>query len=175
MQAVNQVLRSRSSFVTTLGLLFVLASSFFVITAVIQNIIVFSTSTDYQDWHATPDAKSFASMYGFVFEHIKLVNAAILAFAIGLLATSIGFIRRKHWARQLILLMLIVGIIWNIFEVAVWQLIESSISISNYSNSAFPLLIIVNILVVAKGVGVAALFWWVFKRLTDKFIRAEFL
>lgn len=89
-----------------------------------------------------------------------------------------GLLKRKNWARIVFIIIMELGIAWNIFGVVFQVLLTSSMPEMPAGPDAErfeSMMTITQVFVVAMAVGLCILFGWTIKKLISQDIRSEFL
>jgi hypothetical protein len=119
--------------------------------------------------------------FGWIFGHFQLLVAANLLAMVVLLVASIGLLRRRNWARWLIVALLALAIVANLGGMALQFSMMQSMPAFDAAgapaefaaNFARMRAIIVGVSVVF-AVAFAALYGWIIKRLLSPAVRSEF-
>jgi len=181
MNAVASPLQ-RSTFVTVLAWIFIVLSGFATFVSLMQNVMVFSIFqapefTDAMDKaNRAPNAPPFAAFftrYFFVFfVFIFLMSAATLA-------SSIGLLWRRNWARIVFIVLMAFGIFWNLVGLAItgaimWFMPGIPTGIHPAAATFAWMMGAMMVFNVVIALGFCALFFWIIRRLRSPEIRAEF-
>ena len=165
---------NKSTFVTVVAWLFIVGSSFATLVSLMQNIMfhVMLKETDLSQ--ATQDMPPGAS---FVFGHFQLIVLAFLLVSLLMLASSIGLLKRKNWARLVFIVVLALGIIWSLGGVVLQMVMFSSMppmppdpQFEQFQTMQS----IIQWFTALLGVGIAVLFGWIIRKLTSASVRGEF-
>ena len=113
---------------------------------------------------------------------LELIALAMLTLSVVTLVSSVGLLRRRNWARLLLIAMLGIGAVYLIANLFLQPWLESRLplpSVQNPQDRAFQeqWQSTVHTMRVSRGilsVAVAALLAWVIARLSSRRIRAEF-
>lgn len=171
----------RSTFVDVLAWIFIILSGFgtFVIAIELIFFKLLFNSEQMQQTFATAahspnslDPSLFMNIFYGVFVFFLLLTVAMLA-------SSIGLLRRKNWARIVFITMLVIGIVWNLlgalgqglFALLMHAGISDMPAETSQMASTFSIVFIVG---VVFGLAFCVLFGWIIKRLRSPAIVAEF-
>lgn len=94
---------TRSTFVTVVGWIFAVFSGFGLLISVMQNIMLHTVFPIEQMPADIP--ADFPGMARFMFEHFSLLVLIPLLISGVMLAASVGLIKRREWARKLLLVL----------------------------------------------------------------------
>jgi hypothetical protein len=171
----------RSQFVTAVAWVFIVLSGLGVLIALAQNammLVMFNTpemETAMAHAHSDPSAPPFS---GALLGGMRYVFVFVLLLAGGMLAASIGLLRRNNTARVAFITLLVLGIAWNVFGLVVQGLFVSHLPIQDLSSEGGPDMRTMFKVMFGFGVVfvlvISGVFAWIIKRLTSPAIRAEF-
>lgn len=113
----------RSTFVTVTGWIFLVLSGFALLILLLDALMlqIMSSSGSFQEAMQSASAQQadMPAISLFLFKHLALfLILPLLAFGSTFVA-SLGLLRRWNWARVLFIVVMIIGIIWNLFGLAV--------------------------------------------------------
>jgi hypothetical protein len=117
---------------------------------------------------------------GFVIRHMRLGMLTFLALCAGTLAAAIGLLLRKNWARIAFIVLMALGIVWNVGGVIVQYRVISALfrfhpgATNPVRPSWETVTTIMAIFSSVIALGLAGLFAWLIKRLLSPDIRREF-
>lgn len=171
-----------SAFVTAVAWVFIVLSALATLVSIVQNIMIYtffpadqvqaSFAQAHQQQQMPPGAM-------FVFEHIRVLITSILVITSSTLVASIGLLRRHNWARILFVVLLVLGIAWNIGGVFWNWIVFLSMPVSQAPSAAQTQFKIISKVImffsVGTAIGMSLLFGWMIKRLISPAIRREFL
>jgi hypothetical protein len=172
---------SHSNFVTVVAWVSIVLSGFATLISVLQNILVhtvFSTP-EFEQALQTPPTAGTPPFAIFLAAHFKLFFALFLVIACATLASSIGLLKRRNWARIVFIGLMILGIVWNLAGLVIQFSIFASMqgALANVPPEA-PDMKAFSIAVATVGVlfaiGFSGLFGWIAKRLLSPEVAAEF-
>lgn len=170
----------RSTFVTTLAWLVIVPAALGVVIATLQNVLVFTVMPlDQKALPSGPGAAHMPAFAVFMFEHMRAVFAAFWLAMVVSLASGIGLLRRREWARLLFIALLGLSILWNIAGLLIQQSVFSSMSAmpdappefrAQFEDMASTMWLVS----IAMAVGFSAVSAWLIWRLSSAPIKAEF-
>jgi hypothetical protein len=177
---------TRSNFVTVLAWILIVMAGFATLIGVLQNLMLnlfFPVDQlDELSRQASADGKAPA-VFAFMLGHFRLFFAAILVGAATTLVAAIGLLKRKNWARLLLVAMMLLSAFWQIVGIVVQQYIFADIPMPPADSPdaqaaagfAKTFMVFVSIVSVAMGLAFAGLFAWIAKRLLAPDIKSEFV
>jgi hypothetical protein len=119
----------RSNFVTVLAWIFIVLSGYVTLISVLQNIII-SLYFPIEEMRPMMDqaekSQPMPWFAGIMFEHLQLFLMIFLIIAALTLASTIGLLKRKNWARIVFIEIMGFGILWNLCSMALSFLMFSS-------------------------------------------------
>lgn len=179
--------QQRSTFVTVVAWVFIVLSGFATVISILQNILVFTVFRDAEINQAmrANAAGSMPAAAAFMAEHFHLFFLAFLLVSTFTLASSIGLLKRRNWARLSFVGIMVLGILWNLGGLVLQFLMFSSMEepfsaggphpglrASPFSMTLLVGMAVVNVLL---AVGLSVLFGWIAKRLLAPAVREEFI
>lgn len=170
----------RSSFVTAVAWVFIVLAGFATLIAVLQNIMI-AVMFPAEAMREDETMKNAPALARLMFSYPQVIFGAFLAIAGTTLISAIGLLRRKNWARLVFVVMLSLGILWNLGSLAVMFFTFSSMpQVPDHApphvQSEFDFMwnLMMGFSVVLALV-FAGLFGWIIKRLVSLEIKREFL
>lgn len=119
----------RSTFVTTLAWLTIVPSALGVLVATLQNVLINTVvPMDQMALLTGPEAEHMPAFAVFMLEHMRAMLAAFWLATVVSLASGIGLLRRKEWARLLFIALMGLSILWNIGGLFIQQSVLLSMS-----------------------------------------------
>lgn len=118
----------RSTFVTTLAWLMIVPSALGVLVSTLQTVLVFTMMP--MDQMALPPADQMAQMPAFavfMLEHMRAVVVAFWLLTVLALVSGIGLLKRREWARLVVIALLVLSIVMNLGGLYIQQSFLSSI------------------------------------------------
>ena len=170
----------RSAFVTTLAWMVIVPSALGVVISTLQNILVFTViPVDQMTLPTGSGAEHLPAFAVFMFEHIRAVFAAAWLLMAASLASGIGMLKRKEWARLLFIALLGLSILGSIGGIFAQQSAFSSISVMpeappEFSAQFETMATTMWVVSIAMAVGFSAVSGWLMWRLASAPIKAEF-
>jgi hypothetical protein len=181
MSADAPVVPLRSTFVTVTAWIFIVLSAFATVTSVMQNVMVgLMFPTDEIVAAVNRDPKAPPGM-AIVFGHLKLIMLLFLGMCVATLASSIGLLRRREWARKVFIAVLLLGILWMIGGFVLQYFFMSSVNAMPTAGGAavdaqFGMMMkVVMVFGALTSLTFAAIFGWIIYKLMSPAIRGEFL
>ena len=173
--------RQRSVFVDIVSWVFIILTGFGMIAGILQNIMLHSIFPMFEQ-HANfpPDTPPLTT---FMFDYMPWFFALMLVLNVFLFITSINLYRRKNWARLVFIVMLLLGVLWNIgglaFQFHFMTEIEQQ-AMSTGHNEQFAevfngMMSIMRWFTLLFTIGLSLLFGWIAWKLHTPKIRQEFL
>lgn len=149
---------NRSTFVTVVAWIFIVLSGLGVLISIMQNAMVWVMARD------------FGEGLPLVF---KLIFPAILLLEVWWLASAIGLLLRKNWARISFIVLLGLGILYMVGSTVTQWVLLARMPVSNDASFA-SIRLMMQIVTLVMALGVSLLFGWIIKRLRSVPIKAEF-
>ena len=174
--------RKQSTFVTVFAWIFIALSGFGTVISILQNIMVqtvFRNPEVSQAMQAPPPgAPPFTA---FMVTHFQWFFLAFLLVSAFMLASSIGLLKRRNWARLSFIGLLSLAIFWQVGGLALQFSMFSSMR-EQFSAAAVQggpdmgsFFIAIAAVSVLFAVGFSVLFGWIIKRLLSPAVVAEFI
>jgi hypothetical protein len=177
---VVQEVQQRSTFVTVLAWIFIALSGLGTLISILQNIMawtVFRSAEFDQAMQASPQVDT-PFVIDFMFSHFYLFFLAGLLISVFTLASSIGLLKRKNWARLSFIGIMALAILWNLGCLVIQCSTLNDLfnaPLTGQGGADFRIIVVsVTIIGAIFSVGFIALFGWIAKRLTSSAIVAEF-
>lgn len=170
----------RSTFVTTLAWMVIVPSALGVVISTLQNILIFTViPVDQMALPSGQGAEHLPAFAVFMFEHIRAVFAVFWLLMVMSLASGIGLLRRKEWARLVFIALMGLNILWNIAGLFVQQSVFSSMSTMPEAPPEFraqfeSMAKTMWVASIAMAVGFSAVSGWLMWRLASGPVKAEF-
>jgi hypothetical protein len=165
---------NRSTFVTVVAWLFIVLSGYAVAVSLLQNAMVHLMFQPERLSEMPHDMPATAS---FIFNNAQLLVFALFLVFLTVLIASIGLLRRKNWARVAFIVFLSLGILWNLGVIVLQTVFFGNMPEMPRGPQAEgfdTMWTIMQWFMVIFGIGVAALFGWIIKRLISEAVRREF-
>jgi hypothetical protein len=173
----------RSTFVTVVAWIFIFLAGFATLVSILQNVMVNFMFPGGEIDAAFEQAGSSGRLPGFVsfmLRNMRLVFLFFLLASVATLASSIGLLLRQDWARIAFVLLMVLGVLWNLagvvlsFSFAAWLPAPPPGTPADFAahwSFVSRAMIAFNVLVT---LGFAVLFAWIAKKLLSPGVRAEF-
>jgi hypothetical protein len=186
MHPITPSLPTRSNFVTVLAWILIVMAGFSTLIALLQNLmlnVLFPVEQlDELSRQARADAK-MPAVFAFMLGHFRLFFAAILIGAATTLVAAIGLLKRKNWARLLLVAIMVLAVVWQIVGIVAQQYIFAEMPMmpadtpdaQAAAGFAKTFMVIIGIVSVVMGLAFAGLFAWIVKRLLSADIKREFV
>jgi hypothetical protein len=171
---------ARSTFVTVIAWLLIIAGTFSTLVSLLQNILInvfMPLANMRQTMH---DGSDMPPLYRFFIEHIQFFAFLLLLLTSTTLISGIGLLKQKNWARQTAIGLLLTGIVLNIVGVVLQFFVIRSFSGGMVNapsdlQSGFRLVTtFVMIFGTLTSIGFSVLFGWIARRLHSDDLRREF-
>lgn len=133
---------------------------------------------------ADPDTSILAQHFSetplvwFAMSHSKTINVALFILSVATLFGAIGLLWSKHWARVVLIVVLPIGVLYNIFEILInlemlknlseMSMEEASRPLSNFDDQHDTMELAVRLgfwLLIVLNIGISLLYIWIVKRL----------
>ena len=170
----------RSTFVTTLAWLTIVPAALGVLVATLQNVLINTViPMDQMALLTGPEAEHTPAFAAFMLEHMRAMLAAFWLATVVSLASGIGLLRRKEWARLLFIALMGLSIPWNIGGLFIQQSFLSSMSIMPEMPPEFhaqfeDMMSSMRIVSIIMAAAFSAVAGWLIWRLSSEPIKAEF-
>jgi hypothetical protein len=116
----------------------------------------------------------------FLSSHVQYFFLAFWLLAVLSLVSSIGLVRRKNWARLIVIGILGLGVVWNLGGIWLqWQLVSTFNQLPAQAPPEFTqqmetMMVTLRVGTTVVAFAIAVLFAWLIKRLVSPSIRSEF-
>ena len=170
----------KSKFVTVVAWIFIVGAGFATFISILQNIMINLTFPVENMSEALNDAKAqehIPSLFRFLFSNIKIVFFSFLVISVTTFTSAIGLLKRKNWARIIFIVIMSLGILWNISGIIMQFSMFSSMPIPEREmpNQFTTMMNIMKIFTLVMAIGISILFGWIIKKLISLKIKAEFI
>lgn len=167
----------RSSFVTTVAWIFIVLGGFATLLSILQNIMLgILLPADMPPIEPQGNGPNVPAFVRFMFDHFRLFFAAFLVLSATTLASAIGLLKRKNWARLTFIGLMSFGILWNLGGMVFTFIMFSSMPFPGGAPADFQLMSkIMTAFSVFIAIALAVLFVWIIKRLLSSDIQREFI
>lgn len=179
---MNQQVQLQSVFVSVLSWVFIVFSAFGCLIMLMETLLFFMMPFD-QMLAASAQKSGAPQVPALVGGFMRGFILIVLGFNLWALISSIGMLRRKNWARISIIVLLSLGLFWQligmIWSVALLVLGHSltGAPVNDPQAAAFmqPMLYAISGFSLVLGIGMMVLFIWIIRKLVSPAIRAEFV
>lgn len=169
----------RSTFVSVVAWIFIVLSGFGTMMSILQNVMIQVVMADpaVRDAMQTPpmDAPAFAI---FLFSNFQLFFLLFLLVSALTLASSIGLLLRRNWARVAFIGLMALGVVWNLGGLALQLWMFSSMreqfAALPEGPDMQPFFIVISAVSVLFALVFSGLFGWIARRLLSAPVAAEF-
>jgi hypothetical protein len=165
---------NQSIFVTVVAWIFIVGSGFTTLISLMQNIMV----------HLMFKGDGFSEVpqnvpgpSAFMLENFQFFFLAFFLVSCAVLASSIGLLLRKNWARIIFIIMLSLGVLWSLAGIAFQAVFFSTMPDMAQDSQFADFQIMRNIMMwftAIISITIVALFIWIIKTLLSTPIRKEF-
>ena len=167
-------MESRSTFVTVLAWIFIIGSGFGSLISIMQVVMV-STMFSGEEFNSFPD--DAPAMARLMSQYFHLFIYAFCAVILSTFVSSIALLKRKNWARLAFIVILALGILWQVGGLVMQFAFFSEVPTQQDSPGFEDFERMSNIIKwfsFAMAIGLSVLFAWVIKKLVSQQIVAEF-
>jgi hypothetical protein len=170
----------RSNFVTVVAWIFIVLAGFSTFMSAMQNVMFSMVGFGEFPPPTGAEAEQMPPFFRFMLQNMRLVMLSFLLLSAATLASAIGLLRRKNWARLVFIAIMAMGIVWNIAGLAVQYTVfgvmdEGPPGMSPDSRAAFERIAsTMLVMMTVFSLAFSALFAWIIKRLMSRAVRAEF-
>lgn len=172
--------QQRSTFVNVLAWIFIVLSGFATFISIFQNIMIlmmFHKDQMSQVIKQAENAQHMSPFANFMFKYVDLIFPLFLIVSAICFVSAIALLKRKNWARIIFIILMSLGIVWNIGG-TVLQFTLFNTMPEMAGTGAPPefaqMMLVMKIAGVIMALGISALFGWIIKKLTSSPIKAEF-
>ncbi|WPD24962.1 MAG: hypothetical protein SD837_10425 [Candidatus Electrothrix scaldis] len=178
---VQQNKPEKSTFVSIVAWIFIVLSGFTTFISILQNIMlhtIFPKEEMNQAVQHTEQGEQIPAVVNFIFNHFYLFFMLFLVVSAATFVSSIGLLKRKNWARIVFIVIMSLGIAWNVLGLGLQFTMFNSMPEFAGTQPSPPefqnMMWIMKIASVIMVVVISSLFGFVIKKLSDKNIRLEF-
>jgi hypothetical protein len=172
----------RSTFVTVVAWTSIVLSGFGTAIAALQNAMIyvlFPRAQMQAALESDPTSTQMPAIARFFFANIELVFAVFLLLGLVALASSIGLLHRKNWARVVFIGVLACGIAWNLGGLAFQGMFMSQFSSmpnapQDFERQFQTMQRVMLVVGAVFAVGFSGLFGWIIWRLKSAAVVREF-
>ena len=172
----------RSTFITVLAWLSIIGAAGATLVSLMQAAMYFLPFRDKVAAAPThwPGTEQMPALAQFFFSHPEIFITAFWFLSVLTFISAVGLLWRKNWARVYFIVVLGLGIVWNLGSLWLQHQVLSVASTTMRSSSpeftkeAEVFETVFSIVSIAIAVGTAVLFAWLIARLLSRAVRAEF-
>lgn len=170
----------RSSFVTVLAWLLIVPSVLGVLISTLQNVMIATVMPmDQMTLPSGPEAEQLPAFVTFVFGHIRALFVVFWLMTVVSLASGIGLLKRREWARLAVMALLALSILWNLGGLYLQHSLMSSMTATadapqDFRDQFDSMASTVWMVSLAMALGFSAVSAWLIWRLGSAPIKAEF-
>lgn len=173
--------RERSVFVDIVSWIFIILTGLGILVGILQNIMVHTVFPMFEQ-HANYPTDT-PPVTAFMFDFMPWFFAFMLAVNVFLFVTSINLYRRRNWARLVFIVIMLLGVLWNLGGLAfqfyfIGELEQQAMSTQHNDQFADVFTGMMNFMrwfTILFTVGLSLLFGWIAWKLHTPKIRQEFL
>lgn len=170
----------RSTFVNVLAWIFIVLGGFTTFISILQNIMIrvmFRKEEMTQAIKQAENAQQIPAFANFIFNHMDLFFLFFLVVSATSVVSAIALLKRKNWARIVFIILMSLGIAWNIGGLVMQFTMFNSMP--EVAGKGAPpefeqMMHIMKIASVIMVTALSALFGWTIKKLTSEPIKSEF-
>ena len=173
-------IKQQSTFVTVIAWIFIIFSGLGSLVSIMQNILIrtmFSGDRVQEALSRTENTDQMPQMAKFMFQHMDTFFLAFMILTIFLFISSIALLKRKNWARLVFIVMMALGILWNIGGLFIQASIMNTMPQTTNAEMANQFNIAMSVMRVGSYIFAAVftgLYLWILVRLLSKDVKAEF-
>lgn len=172
---------SKSSFVTAVAWVFIALCGFTTFISIMQNVMINTVFPvhEMQKAAAAPGVPEMPAFFRFMMGNVRLFFASFLVVSASMFGAAIGLLKRKNWARLLFIVILSLGILWNIGGMVLQFTIMQDFpkpagAPPEFAASFSTMRTVMMVFSALMAIGFSALFGWIIKRLASEEIMREF-
>lgn len=173
--------QKKSTFVNALAWSFIVLAGFATLISILQNIMIsvmFPVDEMNKAFESAQAQEQMPFFAKFMFSNIRYFFLSFLAISGTTLVSAIGLLKRKNWGRIIFMVILGLGICWNIFSLVLQNLMFTSFPDFPHGeiNSQFNTMMnVMKIFSFVFAVGISYLFGWIIYKLSSFNIKKEFI
>ena len=171
----------KSTFVTAVAWVFIALSGFGTLIAIAQNVMVYAIFSRPEvvsalQAPAPPGTPPFAV---FMMKHMWVFFAAFLLVSTTTLASSVGLLMRRNWARRLFIGLMALGVAWNlgglVLQFSMFASMKEQFAAVPEAPDMEVFFVVITVVSVVFALAFSGLFGWIAKRLLSAPVAAEFV
>ncbi|MGE4545945.1 MAG: hypothetical protein AB7D06_17795 [Pedobacter sp.] len=171
----------RSTFVTVLAWIFIVFGGFATFISILQNIMIHMMLPKGDTGQAMQQVENIDHMpafANFIFNHFDLFFLFFLIVSATSFIAAIALLKRKNWARIVFIVLMSLGILWNLGGLVMQFTMFSSMP-EMANQTALPgfekVMLIMKVASTIMVLAISTLFAWIIKKLSSSTIKAEFV
>ena len=170
---------NQSTFVTVVAWVLIVISGFTSVIGIAQNIMLMTMFDSVSPGQIPEGTSAFTA---FMFEHFYLVFLAFLLVSLLVLVSSIGLLKRREWARKVVVGVFVLGVIYMLGSMVFTLFVNLAPTVPENANQAFresvqsmeSTMRFFRAFMVVFSLGLAGVMCWVVWKLRAKEVRSEF-
>jgi hypothetical protein len=173
--------KQQSIFVTVLAWIFIIIGGFSTFMAILQNVMLFfffPRDGFNQQISAAQFPDEMPTLFKIMFSHFDLFSVSFLVISSVTFISAIALLKRKNWARIMFILLMIVGIVWNVGGVVLqyfWFQTLPEMAGSQVPQEFEMMQNVTFSVGIVMAVAFTILFGWIIKKLSSQSIVTEFV
>lgn len=171
----------RSTFVSVLAWIFIILGGFVTLISLLQNIMI-AVMFPVEEMNRTFNDPQFQEQTPFffrlIFSNIRLFFFSFLIISGTTVVSAIGLLKRKNWARIIFILVMGLGIGWNVLSLVIHTSMFSTmpdIPPEAVNGEFITMMTIMKVFMFILAMGLSYLCLWIIYKLTTPDIKAEFI
>ena len=169
----------KSTFVNVLAWIFIIFGGFSTFIGILQNIMIHLLFPKQEMENAIEQAGASSELPAFaefMFNHFDMFFLAVLILSATSFISAIALLKRKNWARIIFIIIMSLGILWNLFGLVMQFTMFESFPQGHQAPPEFESMQkIMQIASVTMVIALSTLFGFVIKKLCSKQIIEEFV
>ena len=173
--------QQRSTFVNVLAWIFIILAGFATLISLLQNIMISvmfpveEMNKAFSEPQVQQEMPLFAEV---IFSNLQLVFVIFFAVSSTTFVSAIGLLKRKNWGRIVFMVMMCLGICWNVVALILQNAMFTSMPQipANQMDTQFgTMMTVMKVVTFVIAMGISYLFGWIIYRLSSDKIKAEFI
>ncbi|MBB6184866.1 hypothetical protein [Oleiagrimonas soli] len=169
---------ARSTFVTIVAWTFIGLAGFATFMMLVQSVVSVSVFKTQAFEHLLRTMPRPSPVSQFMFAHYTGFALLGLTLASATLIAAIGLLKRRAWARRLFMVMLGIGVAWQLAAIVLQHYTMASMQTQFDAMPNMPdmhaFVTVIYVFTILQGLAIAGVFAWILVRLRSARIRAEF-
>ncbi len=173
--------QEKSTFVSALAWIFIALAGFATMISILQNIMIsvmFPIGDMNKALESSQGQEQIPFFFRFMFSNIRFLFLSFLAVSGTTFVSAIGLLKRKNWGRIIFMVIMGLGICWNVLSLVLQSFMFSSFPDFPHGemNSQFNTMMnVMKIFTFVFAVGMSYLFGWIIYKLSSFKIKNEFI